>query len=433
MMQVLVVLAEQQGRLVTRRELLDRCWNGSPVGDDSLNRAVAGVRRALTTAAGYRLRVETIPSSGYVLAASDQGARKSDRTDLAIGAGWRSWRLGLPVPDLPTVEQLRTAAAEQPEHAGGWGMLALMLRHCSEYAEAEDCAQFVQECEAAAAQAFALDPGQPLARVALIGLPPLFGDWLARRAKLLGVLEEDDDNVPAKHDLAILEMATGRVSAAVPLIEELLARDPLAAVYHYKRTYHLWTLARLAEMDQVADRAMQLWPRHPAIWFARFWSLAFTGRPHQALQQLSDQATRPDLPPPALATLEVTLRALAHAGDNEARVAAIEANLRAAGRGPAQALAAIMHLAGLEALDEAFAVAESYLLRRGPLASGIRKTASDPSVTDQHRRVTQMLFLPVTAPLREDRRFLPMCDLMGMARYWRDASVTPDFLKPVLA
>ncbi|HUD95505.1 hypothetical protein [Sphingobium sp.] len=58
----------------------------------------------------------------------------------------------------------------------------------------------------------------------------------------------------------------------------------------------------------------------------------------------------------------------------------------------------------------------------------MHKTAADPSITDQHRRVTQLLFLPVTKPLRDDTRFLPLCEEMGLTAYWNAAGVTPDFL-----
>ena len=39
-MQVLIVLAEARGGVVTRDTLLARCWGGFYAGDDSLNRAI---------------------------------------------------------------------------------------------------------------------------------------------------------------------------------------------------------------------------------------------------------------------------------------------------------------------------------------------------------------------------------------------------------
>lgn len=435
MMQVLVTLAREPGRLVTRESLLELCWRGAPVGDDSLNRAVAGLRRAFRETAGDEVRIDTVPGAGYILAVGEDNAARNeaDEQDVAaaIEAGWHSWKLGLPKVDQEALDQLRRACAARPQRADAHGMRALVLRNAAEYADLDLCPSLVRECEAAASQALALNPRESRARLALIGLPPLFGDWLPRRRKLLDVLDQAPEDVIAMHDLGILEMATGRPSAAAALNDRLMELEPLAAGFHYKRTYLLWSIGRLAEMDRVADRAMQLWPRHPAIWFARFWSLAFTERPRQALQQLGDSSARPDLPAPVLATLHQTLRALADPGDEQAREAAVAANLEAAERGPAQSVAAIIQLAGLGAVNGAFKAAEGYLLRRGSISVGLHKTETDPSITDQHRRVTQMLFLPVAAGLRADPRFIRLCDEMGMAAYWNEAGLRPDFMAGV--
>jgi DNA-binding winged helix-turn-helix (wHTH) protein len=426
MMQVLLLLSEQPGQLVTREELLERCWNGAAVGDDSLNRSISGIRRAIRQAGARNVRVETKAAAGYFLdVVATEG--HSVTTDEAVDAGWRSWRLGMPAPDLATIKRLRSVLAAQPDRADAWGMLALLLRNAVEYAEPSHVATLVDECETAAARAAVLDPEEPNARAALIGIAPFYGHWAARREALLEALRLRPGEVVPCHDLAVLEMATGRPSAAAPLIEELLDRDHLSATFHYKRTYHLWTFGRLAEMDQVADRAMHLWPKHPAIWFARLWSLAFTGRPRHALLQLHDEGTRPDLPRPAYVTLEATLAAMMEPPSTEKREEAIRANILAAERGAAQSASAIVHLSGLGAVDEAFDVADGYFLRRGPYAVAVRKSTSDPSVTDQHRRITQMLFLPVAQILRDDSRFDALVEEIGLSRYWAQFGIAPDY------
>ena len=44
-MQVFLLLLDSGGKVVTRNELFDQCWGGVYVGDDSLNRAIARVRK----------------------------------------------------------------------------------------------------------------------------------------------------------------------------------------------------------------------------------------------------------------------------------------------------------------------------------------------------------------------------------------------------
>src|SRR3954454_16016663 len=64
-MQVLVVLADAAGQVVTRETLFQRCWGGVFVGDDSLNRAIGAVRRIASETAGGSFEIETIPRTGY--------------------------------------------------------------------------------------------------------------------------------------------------------------------------------------------------------------------------------------------------------------------------------------------------------------------------------------------------------------------------------
>ncbi len=64
-MQVLVALNRSQGHVVSREELLELCWEGRIVGDDSLNRSVSQLRKALSSDEG--VFVDTIPRVGYRL------------------------------------------------------------------------------------------------------------------------------------------------------------------------------------------------------------------------------------------------------------------------------------------------------------------------------------------------------------------------------
>ena len=106
---------------------------------------------------------------------------------------------------------------------------------------------------------------------------------------------------------------------------------------------------------------------------------------------------------------------------------AVRAVVSSATRGPAQALAALQQLSAIGAVDAAFDVARGYYLRRGPVTVGPHHTSEDWSATDQHRKVTQALFIPVTEVLRRDSRFELLCDEIGLADYWRQTGVQPDF------
>lgn len=441
-MVVFLRLLQSAGRVVTRRELFDECWGGVPVGDDSLNRAVAGARHIAAAVGSSAFTVETIPRTGYMLkfAPAVQMA-PSDRLlapaelDLqtAIEDAFDCWRLGLPKPDHQALGTLKSALSQNPGDGRAWGIFALLLRKAAEYGEPHECATFVQQCEQAARRALALVAGQSDARVAITGIVPIMGNWSAARSELAAIRADDPDHVPAAHDMAVLEMATGRPSAARPIIEELIARDPLGATYYYKRMYHLWTFGDRPELDRIAARGLQLWPGHPAIWSARLWTLVFTERAAQALRFLDDETCRPPITALAadLLRMTCTVAAAAQSGekvDANMRGKAVSLAFAAAGRGPAQAVAALMALCAMDAIAEAFEVAGGYYLARGRAITPSRSSADDPSITDQHRRVTQPLFIPSARRMREDPRFLTLCQELGLSAYWERFGLTPDFL-----
>lgn len=137
---------------------------------------------------------------------------------------------------------------------------------------------------------------------------------------------------------------------------------------------------------------------------------------------------RPDLPPSFLDTLRAAVVALAsrRPADVSRAVDLLMADVAASASG---AVDAILFLCGLGEIDRAFAVAEAYLLERGSLSASTTPMPRETTVKDQHARKTNMLFVPSAAPMWADPRFLRLTEDMGLARYWHDAGVVPDFLR----
>ena len=65
--QVLVALFQAQGRVVSRDELIARCWEGRIVGEDAINRAIGRLRRLSEMDGEASFCLETIPRVGYRL------------------------------------------------------------------------------------------------------------------------------------------------------------------------------------------------------------------------------------------------------------------------------------------------------------------------------------------------------------------------------
>ena len=89
-MQVLLLLLDSGGKVVTRAELFEQCWGGGIAGDDSLNQAVAKLRRTAAQVAPGLFEIETIPRTGYRLT-GELAAFLADQPDSA-GRAASAWR-----------------------------------------------------------------------------------------------------------------------------------------------------------------------------------------------------------------------------------------------------------------------------------------------------------------------------------------------------
>ena len=76
-MKVFLLLLDAGGSVVTRDELFGNAWGGVFVGDDSLNRAIARVRRIAAETAPNLFEIETIPRTGYRLTGEILASRGS--------------------------------------------------------------------------------------------------------------------------------------------------------------------------------------------------------------------------------------------------------------------------------------------------------------------------------------------------------------------
>ncbi len=66
-MQVLTLLAGASGRIVSREELIERCWGGRIVTENALTRVISRVRRVSELDEGRSFTLETIARVGYGL------------------------------------------------------------------------------------------------------------------------------------------------------------------------------------------------------------------------------------------------------------------------------------------------------------------------------------------------------------------------------
>lgn len=73
-MQVLVALVQARGAVVSRDDLVRRCWDGRAVSEDAINRCIARLRRICETDASRHFTIDTIPRVGYRLTVAEAAA-----------------------------------------------------------------------------------------------------------------------------------------------------------------------------------------------------------------------------------------------------------------------------------------------------------------------------------------------------------------------
>jgi tetratricopeptide (TPR) repeat protein len=464
-MRVLLALIDARGRVLNRDDLTDLCWDGLFVGDDAVNRAISAIRR-LASNVGAEFTIETIAKVGYRIPVVSSAAEyKSAEPAPASPVGWsrrrvavglaaittaslagpwllsepradprvsalkmraqQSLRDGLPDSAEQGIGFLREAVALAPGDAEAWGLLALALRNAVEEGAPEETAGFVQQCESAAGRALALNTAEPNALAARAALLPVYGDWLVAEDRLRAVLAVAPSHAWTLAELGYLMESVGRSRESAQLTAQACAIEPLSPVYQYRLAYKKWIIGRPVEADQVIDRAIELWPRHPAILMTRFLLFVWTGRYTPALDFLGREGLR-FMPPRAIALWHPTIAGLRAAGSTASRDAA-RLQVDAAHVSPGLSVLAIQLLALLGEVDAAFEVADGYLLRRGRRTLSLQSAPSEVTVNDQRWRKTVMLFVPATAALRSDRRFGALVQEIGLEGYWRRRGIQPDY------
>jgi len=223
-MQLLIALAEAGGEIVTRDELVMRCWEGRIVGENAIHRAVSRLRDTALGIGAGAFRVETIPRVGYrIVTGSEEPASSAHAATPPAGAGdtaappsrrgvvlgggaaalaaagvgaWlfarqsgrrphpealELYRRGQIAQRQGQAEQVRQAVAFfqqatelDPLYADAWGALALSYRHILEGYAQGDVESLPDLIRSAARRALGLDPGNQIGRASCRGRVLIF-------------------------------------------------------------------------------------------------------------------------------------------------------------------------------------------------------------------------------------------------------------------
>lgn len=455
-MQVLVALARANGRIVTRDELTEWCWDGRIVGEDAINRAISRLRQVATEIGKGSFAVETITKVGYRLirngavhAPRIDGASASrdvdgDRRRLIAGIGataigaaaggalwlkpWRhrpdpeavelvkrgdlAQRASRPDQTRQAVTYFERAVRIDPKYGAAWGALALSFTHGLDgFSEAQK-ASLPERTRSAARRALELDPDNADAQLALACVTPLYRNWKQKEPELRRVRDAFPDHWLANGRLAILYYQVGRLMDGAELHLGVIKRDPLIPGPYAFAGTALSCAGRIQEADAVFKEAADRWPANPFVWGAKFRHLLFTGRPGSAAALVMDPEARPS----GLTDADVEpLLGLARAAEHR-RPEDVEAALRyatAAGKEEVESIAEVAPIfALLGRIDLTFESLDRYFLDRGPFGP------SSP-IGPYTRRYTDFLFTAPMAAARADERLAALTRAIGLDHYWR--------------
>ncbi len=309
---------------------------------------------------------------------------------------------------METRRALSEVTAQEPNFAFAQAMLAAQTASAVTTAAESQREQLRRDARAQAELALRRDRRAGDAYLALERLEPR-RRWDARERMLERGLENDEYNSALNAEYSALLFEVGRFTDALAYARNSSTLDPLSIG---KRQTIGSILLQTGDTEQARDVAHDLssaWPDDPSAWLLQlrvaFWSGAYddalalinapasqirSARARQCWRYAADAMRTPEGAP--------------------ARRAAIQLLMACNESGDLPTAQALMQLSSLGALDEAFALAR---LR----------------YVDEQRGGEDVLFSTATRAMRNDPRFMPLADDLGLVGYWRLSARWPDFCR----
>lgn len=462
-MQVLVALF-RAGAIVTREELIQRCWDGRVVGDDAINRVLSRIRHIAADFGQGSFSVETITKVGYWLhvnsgsspdvngplepAESDGSSRRTVVAGLIVAgaiaglggvAAWQFIKVAGSTPkqakelyeralmlrgaasqadNRQAIGYLQEAVRIAPEYGEAWGALAFAYRGALQGGSASEVAGFEERLDEALRQADRFAPGNADAAFARRLQTGYFGHWAEMEVVYRELAAQFPDHPTGHHLLGSVLMDVGRWNEAVEALRKSKARQPLSPINRYKLTISLWSAGKISEAEREIDEAMR-WSVHSSVWQTKIKLLAMTGRPKAALAVVDDPSHRPaDTTEEQLRRWRIFLEAMASRTNTDI-VRATAFLTQFARKVPGPPIPEAFQCAMLGRTELALSILEGCYLGTGEWAS---KRPSDPTGNASHP-----LFQPQARSLWGEPAFARILQGIGLEQYWRTTKSLPDY------
>ena len=303
------------------------------------------------------------------------------------------------------LDALRQVVARAPRFARGHSKIASVLADRFRFMPSDQGAQRFSEGSAEARRALAIDPNDGDAYQALTLLTPVSA--FTERERLL---QRGLAGAPTNAGLAVryaeFLAEVGRMDEAIAYAERAAAHAPLDPVMVARTPYFQGAAGQFSSADAGIAQVQRIWPNASFVFpFSVY--IAVWGQHWDRARALLDR------PSPLAQNEEVGLwsacvRGLSSRSAADVAVAKREV-VELAGSSQTGQRVAIQCLSQLGFVDAAFAEAERY----------------QPNFYAHEG--SAIFFVPSTAAMRRDPRFMKLAARIGLVSYWRSTGVWPDF------
>lgn len=477
-MQVIALLASAKGQVVGRDEMIDRCWDGRVVGEQSINRVIAIIRKIGAAHPGA-FTLETIARVGYLLkcageppigqlsadqpaiqplgrpAAMPLDARFTRRAALVAGVGGGLAAVGAvgavgwpsPQPASPTppeakayiargyneldqqvggfrqqaIAHFRRATELAPESSEAWAALAVGYSFANSFSDMAALQSSLAWTRSSAQRALALDPRNVDAAAAMVIVRPCFRRWVEYEASCRDFLRKAPDQPEVLLGLAGCLVNVGRWDGGIAVLERLVAVRPEAFTPQFRMSHALWQAERLPEAEASLEELNERWPAHAAAQALRLNFYALNGQLTEA--QRVAETMRGDGRGEMVMTTDLALdvgRAIT-TSDDDFRSEVLARVRRVYADGGLFQGSAIAYYDGLNATDDAFEILSEYYF------GGSAPWHANFNPQWAPVRGTYLFMGEQTAAIRDDPRFALATRALGLDDYWRRTASRPDY------
>jgi TolB-like protein len=313
---------------------------------------------------------------------------------------------------------LRQAVARAPSFVQAWSVLAYTLSNQARYAGDAEVQALHAEVRKAAERALELDPSAGIAHAALGFLCPPCGAYGQWEASLARALEAAPHDPLVLYQCSLEHSWVGRGSEALAFIDQVRDLDPLYAQGVNWRAVMLDATGHPEQARSAYLDARGRWPEFEFL-FANATHFACRTGDWDWVDEMADEMARLGVRTPLVRRMaEVVAMRRAPPAERIATMQAIlDRELQSTG---SVATSQLSLAASVGAVDVAFDAIEKasfeHLFR-----PGAHLPSRDISV--------HCLFNRDSEPLRQDPRFVRLCDRLGLVAHWVASDRWPDCAK----